>query len=61
MNIQTTEYKQFVKDIKSKIHSSQIKAHSKVNEEMLRLYWDIGYMIVQRQKYLSINVHMIYC
>jgi len=48
--LQTTEYKEFIQSIKSKIHSSQIKAHIKVNEEMLKLYWNIGEIIVEKQK-----------
>ncbi len=51
--LQTTEYKAFIQSIKSKIHSSQIKAHVKVNEEMLKLYWNIGQMIVEKQKNAS--------
>ena len=47
MKLQTIEYKQFIVDIKSKIHS---KASIKVNVELLRLYWDIAEMIVQKQK-----------
>ena len=51
--LQTTEYKEFIQNIKSQIHSSQIKAHIKVNEEMLKLYWNIGQMIVEKQKSVS--------
>ena len=50
MKLQTTEYKQFILDIKSKIQSSQIKASIKVNVELLKLYWDIAEMIVEKQK-----------
>lgn len=49
-NIEPSEYKLFIKTIKQKIQSSQIKASIKVNDEMLRLYWDIAEMIVQKQK-----------
>jgi len=49
MKLQTTEYKQFILDIKSKIQSSQIKAAIKVNVELLKLYWDIAEMIVEKQ------------
>ncbi len=47
--IKTEDYKEFIKTIKSKIQTSQIKAAVKVNEELLRLYWDLGAMIVQKQ------------
>ena len=50
MQIITQEYKQFLFDIKSKIQSAQLKAHIKANEEMLKLYWEIGSMIISKQK-----------
>jgi predicted nuclease of restriction endonuclease-like (RecB) superfamily len=50
MQIQKDEYKQFIVAIKSKIQSSQIKASIKVNVELLKLYWDIAEMIVEKQK-----------
>jgi predicted nuclease of restriction endonuclease-like (RecB) superfamily len=50
MKLDNNEYKNFIKDIKNKILSSQIKASLKVNEELLRLYWEIAKQIVQKQK-----------
>jgi len=50
MKLETTQYKDFIKTIKQKIQTSQIKAAIKVNEELLRLYWDIASMIVAKQK-----------
>ncbi len=44
------EYISFLSDIKNKIKQAQIKAAIKVNEELLRLYWDIAKMIVAKQK-----------
>ena len=49
----TQDYKNFVKEIKSRILSSQLKAHIKVNEELLKLYWDIGRIITEKQKLAS--------
>jgi predicted nuclease of restriction endonuclease-like (RecB) superfamily len=49
-NIEPSNYKSFLKKLKSKIQTSQIKASIKVNEELLRLYWDIAQMIVAKQK-----------
>jgi len=46
-------YKDFIADIKIKIQSSQLKAHIKVNEELLRLYWELAKMIVAKQKLSS--------
>jgi len=40
----------FLNEIKTKIKNAQIKAAIKVNEELLRLYWDIAKMIVNKQK-----------
>ncbi len=44
------EYISFISDIKTKIKQAQIKAAIKVNEELLRLYWDIAKVIVDKQK-----------
>jgi len=48
-----TNYKDFIATIKRKIQSSQLKAHIKVNEELLRLYWELARMIVNKQKLSS--------
>ena len=40
----------FVKDIKSKILSSQYEALKSVNKELISLYWDIGKDIVIKQE-----------
>ena len=45
----TSDYKQWLTDLKSRIRQSQIKAAIKVNTELLRLYWDLGKDIVVRQ------------
>ena len=44
--IKDPEYKQWLVDLKARIRQSQIKAMIKVNDEMLRLYWDLGHDIV---------------
>lgn len=44
------EYISFINDIKIKIKQAQIKAAIKVNEELLRLYWEIAKKIVDKQK-----------
>ena len=36
--------------LKDKIRSAQIKAALSVSEQMIRLYWDIGKSIVEKQK-----------
>lgn len=40
------QYKNWIVELKQRIRQSQIKAALKVNEEMLRLYWEIGQEIV---------------
>lgn len=44
------DYKAFIKDIKERIQTAQIKAAVSVNQELLRLYWDMGERIVEKQK-----------
>ena len=53
LNIQTTEYKEFIKRIKSKIRQAQIKASVKVNVEALKFYWELGEEIIEKQKTAS--------
>ena len=48
-NCKDPEFKQWLTELKSRIRQSQIKAMIKVNDEMLRLYWDLGHDIVVRQ------------
>ncbi len=43
------DFKQWIGDLKIRIRRSQIRAMVKVNDEMLRLYWDLGRDIVARQ------------
>ena len=47
--IKNPDFKQWLVDLKTRIRQSQIKAMIKVNDEMLRLYWDLGHDIVIRQ------------
>jgi predicted nuclease of restriction endonuclease-like (RecB) superfamily len=42
-------YKEFLKEVKSKIQYAQTKAVIAVNQELLYLYWDIGNEIIRRQ------------
>lgn len=49
-SIQKTEFKNFVKDIKEKILSSQYEALKSVNKELIGLYWNIGKSIVLKQE-----------
>ncbi|GAB6888700.1 hypothetical protein JCM13304A_21990 [Desulfothermus okinawensis JCM 13304] len=48
--INSEDYKNFITQIKNKIHSAQIKAAISVNKQMLKLYWFLGSEIVKKQK-----------
>jgi len=45
-----TEYSKFIKSLKAKIRSAQIKAAVVVNRELVKLYWEIGKEIVEKQE-----------
>lgn len=46
----TKDYGAFLKEIKDKILSSQVKAALAVNRELITLYWNIGSKIHVKQK-----------
>lgn len=48
--IKTDNYKAFIQDIKQRIQTAQIKAAVAVNQELLRLYWDLAERIVSKQQ-----------
>ena len=50
MKITSSEYKEWIGELKQRIRQTQIKAAVKVNTELLRLYWQLGSDIVERQK-----------
>ncbi len=52
MAIETTakEYIQFLSEIKSRIISARIHAARSVNNDLIKLYWDIGKGTVERQE-----------
>ncbi len=47
------EYKNWLIELKNKVRSAQIKAAVKVNTELLKFYWELGYEIVEKQKLSS--------
>lgn len=47
INILDKDYVQWIKELSSRYRKSQIKAAVKVNEEMLRFYWELGRDIVE--------------
>src|ERR1700738_1250448 len=44
------DYHGLLRDIKSRIRAAQIRASLSVNRELIELYWDVGEMIVSRQR-----------
>jgi predicted nuclease of restriction endonuclease-like (RecB) superfamily len=44
------DYKQTLEEIKRRVRSAQYEALKAVNKEQIALYWDIGRIIVSRQK-----------
>lgn len=45
-----SSYATVLEDIKHRIRTAQIKAFLSVNRELIRLYWDVGRIIVERQR-----------
>jgi hypothetical protein len=45
-----SKYNSFLIKIKERIRESQYEALRSVNKELISLYWDIGKMIVEKQK-----------
>ena len=48
ISILDKDYIQWIKDLSRRYRQSQIKAAVRVNEEMLRFYWELGRDIVER-------------
>lgn len=44
-----TEYQEWFAELKLRIRQRQIKAAVKVNTELIRMYWDLGRDIVEKQ------------
>lgn len=49
----SSDYKNWLGDLKNKFRQTQIKAHLAVNTALLEYYWQLGSDIVARQKYTS--------
>jgi predicted nuclease of restriction endonuclease-like (RecB) superfamily len=48
--IRNSDYSAFMKDVKQRIQTAQIKAAVRVNQELLGLYWDLGEQIIEKQR-----------
>ena len=44
------DYKELVREVKERVYGAQYEALKAVNKELIALYWDIGKLIVGRQK-----------
>jgi len=43
------EYKNWIKEIKAKIRTTQLKAAVAINSSLIEFYWDLGKMIAEKQ------------
>lgn len=48
--IRSADYSAFIRDVKQRIQTAQIKAAVRVNTELLTLYWDLGEQIIEKQR-----------
>lgn len=48
--MQLTNYTETLTQIKKRIHQSRYQMLRSVNKELIKLYWDIGKIIVKKQK-----------
>ncbi len=50
LNLNASSYAKTLNALKERIRAAQLKASLSVNEELIRLYWDIGKVILQKKK-----------
>jgi predicted nuclease of restriction endonuclease-like (RecB) superfamily len=48
-SVSLSDYSRFIKSLKEKVRSAQLRASLSVNRELIRLYWEIGKDMVERQ------------
>ena len=46
-------YKGLLNEIKSKLKKAQLRAAISVNKELIQFYWEVGKLIIERQKYAN--------
>ncbi|MGE4488772.1 MAG: YhcG family protein [Kiritimatiellales bacterium] len=49
MLLRNSDYSAFIKDVKQRIQTAQIKAAVRVNQALLTLYWELGEQIIEKQ------------
>ncbi len=47
---QTQAYREFVASLKQRVQAAQIKAARAVNTQLIRLYWELGKLINEKQQ-----------
>ena len=52
-HIQSSQYVQFLKEIKERVRNAQHRALLSVNRELIQLYWGIGKSLVEKQEHLG--------
>jgi hypothetical protein len=50
MSRELAQYSELLRDIKGRIRQAQTRAVLAVNVELVRLYWDIGRLLLPRQQ-----------
>lgn len=50
IEISKDDYKNFITSLKTKVRSAQIKGAIAVNKELIKLYWEIGKDLVEKQE-----------
>lgn len=55
----TVTYRRWLNELKQHIHSTQINAALKVNEELIALYWHLGLEILDKEKNTSYGTKLI--
>ena len=53
LNQFSTDYKVWISELKTKIHSVQIKASIAVNSALIEFYWELGKMISEKQELVN--------
>jgi predicted nuclease of restriction endonuclease-like (RecB) superfamily len=48
--VELSEYRDWLRDLKRRIKTGQIKAAISVNSQMIALYWDLGRQIAEKQE-----------
>jgi predicted nuclease of restriction endonuclease-like (RecB) superfamily len=52
-SIASPEYRQFIEQLKARVLSARLSAARAVNSDLIRLYWEIGRGIVEKQQVLG--------